>query len=53
MGRARASYAVTLNGHDHCTVISDEYGHLTLRLPRPQREDEVRIQPASLYLNHK
>ena len=48
MGRAHAPYVVFLNGRTHGTVMSDSHGHLTLRLSRPQREDELRIQPATL-----
>ena len=48
MGRGSARYAVDLNGKRNGIYVSDECGHLALRLPQPAGKDEVRIQPAGL-----
>jgi len=46
MGQGRTCYAVMLNGRPLTPAMSDEYGHLTLRLPRPVGEDELLVRPA-------
>ena len=45
MGRARAEYRVIRNGAPWRVCRSDEFGHLCLRLPRPDAEDSIRIEP--------
>jgi glycogen debranching enzyme len=45
MGRPRAPYAVLVNGHPAAGGLSDDFGHLTLRLPRPDPQDAVLIRP--------
>ncbi|MFA7160569.1 MAG: trehalase family glycosidase, partial [Kiritimatiellia bacterium] len=44
MGRPRVSYAVDLNGKRHGIYVSEECGHLALRLPRPAGIDKVVIR---------
>jgi hypothetical protein len=46
MGCGKTRYAVTLDGQPHGEFVSDEYGHLSLNLPRPSEQQEVAIQPA-------
>ena len=47
MGRGETSYSVTRNGQPHGEFVSDECGHLSLRLPRPSGQDHISIQPAA------
>lgn len=46
MGRPKTRYALQVNGQPAGEVVSDDYGHLELRLPRPSGQYEVRITPA-------
>ena len=46
MGRGKTLYLVTLDGQPHGELVSDENGHLSLKLPRPLGQQEVAIQPA-------
>lgn len=48
MGRAKTRYTLIVNGQPYGSTVSDEYGHLVLRLPRSAKQDEVRVQPALL-----
>jgi hypothetical protein len=41
MGGGNTRYSVTLNGQPHGEFVSDENGHLCLRLPRPSGRQEV------------
>ncbi|MEI6422028.1 MAG: hypothetical protein WCP55_07400, partial [Lentisphaerota bacterium] len=46
MGKAKKQYELILNGKLSGKFVSDEFGHLSLRLPRPPRVDELLIRPA-------
>jgi hypothetical protein len=46
MGCGKTRYAVILDGQPHGEFVSDEYGHLSLNLPRPSGQQEVAIQSA-------
>jgi len=47
MGKAKTPYAFSLNGRLHGNQVSDEYGHLCLRLPRPSAQDELLVKPVA------
>jgi len=45
MGKAKTPYAFIINGQQHGNQVSDEYGHLCLRLPRPSAQYELLVKP--------
>ena len=47
MGRGKTRYSVTLNGQPQGEFVSDENGHLSLKLPRPSGQDDVSIKLAA------
>jgi hypothetical protein len=47
MGCGKTRYSVTLDGQPHGEFVSDENGHLSLKLPRPSGQQEVAVQPAT------
>ncbi len=48
MGGANTHYTLTVNGQPSGEFISDSYGHLSLRLPWPKNQEELKIQPLGL-----
>lgn len=46
MGQANTRYKLSVNGQPNGEFRSDEYGHITLRLPRPSGKNTVIIKPA-------
>ncbi|MFA6293495.1 MAG: trehalase family glycosidase [Victivallales bacterium] len=46
MGNGKTQYDLLVNGKPYGNFISDEYGHLSMRLPRPQGVDEMSVKPA-------
>lgn len=47
MGQGRTRYVFMLNGQSHGTHVSDENGHISLRLPRPSAQDELLVNPVA------
>jgi hypothetical protein len=48
MGKAKKQYELILNGKLFGKFVSDEFGHLSLRLPRPPRVDDLLLKPADM-----
>jgi hypothetical protein len=46
MGRPAQRYVVIVNRQRHGDAVSDDYGHMVVRLPRPKGQDEVRVERA-------
>ncbi len=46
MGNGKTQYDLHVNGKPYGNFISDEYGHLSMRLPRPQGVDELSLKPS-------
>jgi hypothetical protein len=45
MGRAKACYAVSVNGQRQGEWLSDAFGQVAARLPRPADRDTIRVEP--------
>jgi hypothetical protein len=46
MGKGRTRYDLIVNGKPFGEFVSDEFGHMTIRLPRPTGMDNVLVKPA-------
>ncbi len=46
MGKAETRYSLIINGKPSEEFVSDEFGHLSIRLPRPSGRDELMLKPA-------
>jgi len=47
MGQGKTRYVFMLNGQSHGNHVSDENGHISLRLPRPSAQDELLVNPVA------
>jgi hypothetical protein len=46
MGHGGTRYSLITNGKPSGEFVSDEFGHLSIRLPRPSGRDEMVVKPA-------